>query len=180
MTKTNLLRATTLGILTCAGAALLTAQSPQDNTFLRTATQIDYNEIQFSNLAVQHSSSPEIRAFANRMISDFTELEQSMSTLEKQMGISPAATMDAQHRSQFDHLNQLSGQQFDKEYVRIMDADDHAALTVYQDEERSTMNPNFRQLVTNGHKVLSDHTTRVDELDRKMGMTPAGRTAPGK
>lgn len=175
--KTNLLRALSLGVLACAAAGVLGAQSPQDNTFLRTATQINYNDIQFSTLAAQRSSSPEIRAFANRMISDFTELEQNMGPAEKQLGIMRAASMDADHRAKFEHLNQLSGEEFDKEYIRLMDADDHAALTLYQDEERSTMNPHFRELVSNGDKVLSDHTIRVDALDRKMGMTPAGRTA---
>lgn len=176
MTNTNLLRTAMIQLLICMAAGSLQAQSPQDVTFLRTATQIHYNEIQFSNLAVQRSSNPEIRAFANRMISDFTLLEQRINTLEKQNNILPAASMDAQHRAQFDYLNQLSGADFDKEYIRIMDADDHAALAVYHDEENSTVNPPLRQIASSGDKVLSDHTIRVDALDRKMGMTPAGKT----
>jgi putative membrane protein len=55
------------------------ASTPDDDKqFLSTAAQSDMNEIKLSQLAETKASSPQVKAFAKKMVTDHTRLETQM------------------------------------------------------------------------------------------------------
>ncbi len=101
-----------MGCAMVMGASIASAQgqgSDQDKQFLMTASQSDYNEIHLSQLAAQKSQNAQVKAFAQKMITDHTKLDQEMLPFAQKMGVTPVSSLDAQHQQIYDQLNQLSG-----------------------------------------------------------------------
>lgn len=155
------------------------AQTDQDKIFLTRASQSDFNEIKLSQLAAQNASSPEVKEFANRMVTDHTTLEQQMKPFADQWGLTPASSLDSEHQALYDKLSGVSGKDFDKEYIRAMDKDHHLALSDFQAEHQTTKVPAFKQAVAQGEKVVAQHTKMADHLAGKLGVRTADNSADG-
>lgn len=98
------------------------AQAPTDAQIVgivQTANRIDIDQ---AHLALRKSTNPEVKAFANQMISDHTNLEKSVSDLANKLGVSeqtsPTATQLKQQAAEESRkLSGLRGRNFDREYV---------------------------------------------------------------
>jgi len=85
-----------------------------DMQFLMKASQSDFTEIKFSQLAMDKASSPQVKAFAQKMITDHQTLETDMKPFADKAGVSLVMELDAEHQQKYDALSQLSGMDFDK------------------------------------------------------------------
>lgn len=172
--KMEFMCALALGCASVIGVAAANAQaSDQDKQFVMTASQGDYNEITFSKLAMEKATNPQVKAFAQRMVTDHEKLEQDMSPFAQQMGVTPASSLDSQHQQLYDQLNQLSGAEFDKTYMTDMDKDHHTALSLFQSEVASTKDTAMKPTVKKGEKVIAEHTKMADKLVKQVGGTAA-------
>lgn len=61
-----------------------TPTDPQIVGIVQTANQIDMDQ---AKLALRKSSNPQVRDFANQMMSDHTNLEKSVNDLAKKLGV---------------------------------------------------------------------------------------------
>ena len=146
----------------------------QDKTFLTTAAQSDMNEIKLSEAAVQKSNDPKVKAYAQKMITDHNMLEAKMKPFADAWGLTPPSGPDADHQTELDKLNGLSGTDFDKEYMTAMDTDHHKALDLFKQEKASTTDAKFKAAVSNGEKVVAQHTMMADKMVSKTGTATAG------
>ena len=143
--------------------------SDQDKQFLMQASLSDYTEITFSQLALQKSTNPQVKAYAQKMITDHQTLEAKMKPFADQMGVTPATALDAQHQQLYDQMNQLSGADLDKQYMSAMSADHHKSLDSFKTEETSTQDKQLKPTVKQGEKVVAQHTEMADKMVKKMG-----------
>lgn len=156
--------------LAISGVAM--AQSHSDKEFLEKSSEGNVAEVELAKLALQKSHNPQVRAFAQKMIHDHEMLARQMLPQEQKAGVQPATSLDTEHQRVYDHLKDLSGAEFDKEYVQNMDMDHHHDLKEFQDEIASTKDPQLKQAVEAGEKVIAEHTRIIDGIARKMGMSP--------
>lgn len=167
--------AATLGCAALMSGATAKAQgADQDKQFIMTASQSDYTEITFSKLADQKSTNPQVKAYAQKMITDHTKLEAQMKPFADQMGVTPVTTLDSSHQQQYDQMSSLSGTDFDKAYMSAMDTDHHAALDAFKTEESSTTNGPLKATVKKGEKVVAQHTAMADKMSKAMGGSASG------
>lgn len=87
--------------------------------FMEVATMSNLTEIRTSQLALQKSTNPQIRAFAQDMITMHTQAQQELRALAVSKGIVLADQPGADQRLQFNKLNTLSGAAFDMMYKVI-------------------------------------------------------------
>jgi putative membrane protein len=149
--------------------SLAKAASPDDDKqFLSMAAQSDMNEIKLSELAETKASSPQVKAFAKKMVTDHTKLEMQMKPFATQWDLTPPAGLDSDHQAIYDRLNGLSGSEFDKAYMNAMAQDHHKALDAFTTEAQSTQDAKFKTAVLKGKTVVASHTTMADSLQSKM------------
>ncbi|GAA3753242.1 DUF4142 domain-containing protein [Terriglobus aquaticus] len=164
--------------VSAAGAFAQTPASSADadKTFIQTASQSDYTEIKFSQLAADKGSNPRVKAYAQKMIADHTQLETEMKPFADQMGVTPVTQLDSDHQQKYDALSQMSGADFDKTYMTAMDMDHHKALDLFKQEESTTTDPKFKKVVAKGEKVVAQHTMMADKAVKMMngGSSAAG------
>lgn len=98
------------------------AQAPTDPQIIgivQTANRIDISD---ARLALRKSTNPQVKEFANQMISDHTNLEKSVSNLASKLGVTqaPSATsrqLKQQAAEEDKKLSSLKGKSFDEEYA---------------------------------------------------------------
>src|SRR5687768_16634703 len=94
-------------VLCCLAAFLWTAEAEMQNTnFWTEAAQSSLAEVALSNAALQRAQSPEVRQFAQQMVTDHTAINQELTQLVATKGVTlPTGLTDKQQRD----LQKLSG-----------------------------------------------------------------------
>lgn len=158
------------------GVAAVKAQSATadaDKTFITTASQSDYTEIKFSQLATEKATDSRVKSYAQKMITDHNTLETEMKPFADKLGVTPVTQLDSDHQSKYDSLSQMTGADFDKQYMMGMSMDHHKALDLFKQEESTTADPELKKTVAKGEKVVAGHTRMADMAVKKMGGTPS-------
>ena len=95
------------------GAALGTvraiAQADADKMFLMKASQTDLSEIKQSQLALDKTTNPHVKAFAQKMISDHNMLELNMKPFADKNGVMPVTALGPEHQAEYDKLKGCPG-----------------------------------------------------------------------
>jgi Domain of unknown function (DUF4142) len=74
------------------------AQNDDDKKFLAMAAQSEQNEIALSKLAEQKTTNPAVKAFAEKMITEHTQMTASMKPFVDAWGLTPPTGPDAEPR----------------------------------------------------------------------------------
>ncbi len=187
--KMQMMYTLALGCVTMTGPALLSAQtmsctpghmgtmamgSDADKQFVMTASLSDYTEITFSQLALQKSTNPKVKAYAQKMITDHQKLEAEMKPVADKMGVAPATALDSDHQAKYDAMGQLSGADLDKQYMTAMSTDHHKSLDAFKAEASTTKDMQLKPIVLKGEKVVAQHTAMADKMQAKMGSPVSG------
>ncbi len=78
-------------------------------------------EVEAGKLAQQKASSKEVKDFGKRMVEDHTKASKELKDLAAKKNITLPTAMSAEYQEKIDKLSGLSGAEFDKEYMSIMD-----------------------------------------------------------
>ncbi len=159
-------------MLGCAGSLLAlsahAAVTDQDKQFLTKASQGNFDEIQLSKLAESKATNPQVKAFAQKMVIDHQAIGMRMKPFADAWGLSGPTSMDADHQSEYNKLNGLSGAQFDKEYMDVMEKDHHDTLDLVNEEAKTTTDAKFKQAVMHVQSIVAAHTHMADSLGAKL------------
>ena len=162
-----------IATLGCAGLAISlsarAAVTDQDKQFLTKVSQGGFNEIKLSELAETKTANPQVKAFAHKMVVEHNALANQMKPFADAWGIAAPSAMDAEHQAEYDKLNGLSGMDFDKEYMNIMEKDHNDALNLFNEEAKTTTDAKFKVVVMHGQSVVAAHTHMADSLGAKLG-----------
>ncbi len=170
--KTKLVAcAMALGCTLAGGTALIaqTSSADTDKQFIQTASQSDFTEIKFSQLAADKATNPRVKQYAQKMITDHQQLETEMKPFADKLGVTPVTELDSEHQAKYDALSGMSGTDFDKTYMTGMDQDHHKALDAFKAEESATSDKDFKKVVAKGEKVVAQHTMMADKAVKMMG-----------
>jgi putative membrane protein len=165
-----------MGVALC-GAMPAFAQSDASQTdryFVAAILQTSNAEIRAGNMAQQKSPSPDVKQFAQRMIGDHTQLSQQMQPLAQQMTITVApdeVTPPEQRASA--KLQELTGDAFDKEYIRSQLNEQAHALRLFQSEIATTRDENLKQTAQAGAKEAMLHMHLAERLAEAHHIAPS-------
>ena len=161
--------ATALAVTATAGA-FAQSFSDADKKFLKDSAEDNLAEIKQGELVLKTSHNAQIRTFAQKMITDHRALYEGEKPVVAQAGLtmptSPSAISDAKYLK----LKVLSGDTFDKEYVKGAVSDHHEDTTKAKEEHDTTQNPAMKKLSAHAGTVMETHTKMIDALAGKMNL----------
>jgi putative membrane protein len=149
------------------------ATMSQDQMFLKDASQGGMAEIQLGQLASQKASSPKVKAFGEKMVTDHTMLNNDLKPFADKDGVPPPSGLKPEDQAELDKLNGLSGADFDKEYVAYMMKDHDMDLADFKKEVASTQDSSLKAAVMKGEKVIAQHHKMIDKIGASMNVTAA-------
>ena len=98
----------------------MSAMTPEDKEFVSDAGMDGMFEVQAGNLALQKAQSAEVKSFAQRMVTDHGAANVELAQLATTKGLAIPTELGGDAKSMYEHLNGLSGAEFDKSYMQHM------------------------------------------------------------
>jgi putative membrane protein len=85
-------------------------------------------------------------------------------------GVTPPTSPSVGADAEYVKLKVLTGDTFDKSYVKTMVSDHHDDLDKVKAEHDSTQNDSMKKLTAHAGKVIAGHTEMIDGIAGKMGL----------
>ena len=169
------IRTITLAAALLAGTAATAAHaqdfSDKDKTFLKNSTEDNLAEIKMAEMTLRTTKNPAIRAFAEQMIKDHHALLAGAKPIAMKAGVTPPTTTSAKAEAEYLKLKALTGETYDKSYVKTMVADHHEDLDKVKQENASTANPDMKKLTAHAADVIAGHTQKVEAIASSLGVS---------
>ena len=163
-----------LAAVSLAAAPYLHAQSnsfsDDDKKFLKDSAQDNLAEIKLAQLAVKTSKNPTVTTFAEKMITDHRALLAGAKPVAMKAGVTPPTGPGVGSDAEYLKLKVLSGETFDKSYIKTMVSDHHDDLDKVKSEHDSTQNDSMKKLTAHASNVISGHKEMIDSIAGKMGL----------
>jgi putative membrane protein len=144
-----------------------TSASSSDKKFVVSALQGGNAEVKLGQLAAQKGSSEDVKQFGQKMVDDHTKLGDQMKQIAQQQGISAPEGLSGKDRALETKLNSLSGDEFDKAYIKAMVKDHQKDLSEFKKEASSGNDTSIKDAASQGAQVISEHLQMAEQMAQK-------------
>jgi putative membrane protein len=157
------------------GAQLASAKDGDPNALFMTETaHMSHAEIAASELALKKSTNPQVKQFAQQMITDHTKGNQQLMALAKQKGVNVPKRPDELHTKGAAAMANMDGTTFDKEYMSCMTSDHAKLLSSVEDKAAGATDPDVRAFAQSQLPIVRHHYQMAVQLNRALGNAATG------
>lgn len=153
---------------TAASGGTSSTATPGDKEWVSQAGMAGLAEVQMGNLALQRAQSADVKAFAQRMLTDHTKSNEELVQMTTAKGLTLPAELAGEPEAGLEHLTALSGAEFDRAYMQHMVGDHQKAVALYQTGSTSLQDADIRAYATRTLPVLQEHLRLAQEVSGKL------------
>jgi putative membrane protein len=150
------------------------ASMTADHKFAMQAAMGGMMEVELGRLAASKGASDEVRQFGQRMVDDHTKANEELMQLASGKGMTLPAAPDPKHRAEMQKFSALSGEKFDREYVKMMVKDHKKSVGEFQKEAARGTDPDLKSFASRTLPTLQDHLQMIQRINDKMAMRRSG------
>lgn len=138
----------------------------KDTMFMKEAAAGNLAEIQMGRIALDKSSSSQIKETAQRIIDDHTKANDQLMTLAQRQQVTLPTEPMLKDRKEAKKLESMSGTAFDKAYARMLVMDHRKDIKKYGMESRKAKDTELRQYASTTLPVLKTHLQMAEQLSK--------------
>ena len=139
-----------------------------DSTFLKKAAQGGLAEVELGQLATQKASSEEVKKFGQRMVDDHTKANEQLKQVAAEKKMDLPRTLAAKDKATKARLEKLSGEQFDKAYMRDMVKDHQKDVAEFEHESKMAKDPAIKSFAEQTLPTLREHLKEAEKIAPKQ------------
>ena len=148
--------------------------------FARRADQSNLAEIRLGQLAEDNSTNPTVKAFGKRMVDDHSKANEQLEKVASADGITLPKTLDRGQQTEYTHMAQLSGPQFDRAYARLMVQDHRRDISEFKTEADSGGVQDIKNFAANTLPVVDEHLKLARHMENAVsGSSGNNNATPG-
>jgi putative membrane protein len=142
--------------------------SSKDYKFACEAAKGGMMEVKAGELARTHGSDPAVKAFGERMVTDHNKASEELKTLAEKKGATLPAELDATDQRHFEHLQKLSGKEFDKAYAESMVEDHKTDLKEFKKASESVDDPELKAFAAKTATIIGQHLDQAKQMESSV------------
>jgi predicted outer membrane protein len=159
-----------------AGAAAGAKLNAGDEKILKDMAMANMAEVEGGKLAQSKSQSSEVKAFAQQMIDDHTANLNEVKALAQARGVTLPTEPDAKHKAMAAKLEKMSGDAFDKAYMKQAGVQDHKTVHAkLKAASKKAKDPEVKALVDKTEPVVAQHLKSAEQMPMAKSGTTAGK-----
>ncbi|MFS2215850.1 DUF4142 domain-containing protein [Massilia cellulosiltytica] len=159
-----------------AGTATGAKLSTGDEKILKDMAMANMAEVEGGKLAQSKSQSSEVKAFAQQMIDDHTANLNEVKALAQARGVTLPTEPDAKHKAMAAKLEKMSGDAFDKAYMKQAGVQDHKAVHAkLMAASKKAKDPEVKALVDKTEPVVAQHLKSAEQMPMAKAGTTSGK-----
>jgi len=156
-----------MAFLLVASAAV--ADSP-DSSFYKSAAEGGMSEVELGQLAQQKATNPAVKDFGAMMVKDHTAANEKLKALASSKQVSLPDSPSMMQKATKTKLNVLSGDSFDKSYVKGMIDDHKEDIKEFQKEASEGKDPQAMAFASATLPTLQMHLKKIQSIAASAGI----------
>jgi len=148
-----------------------------DAAAMKQLAQANLNEVESGKAAAAKAQNPEVKQFAQKMVTDHQQMYNELLSLAKQKGVALPQSGSLKEKAQSKLAERASGADFDKKYMEEMVKDHQKDVQDTQNIAAKAKDPEFKRAVEKAHAKIQEHLQMAQSIASKTGAA-AGGTAP--
>ena len=116
-----------------------------------------YAEVQLGKIAAEKGSSKQVKEFGPQMQQDHGKANESLKKLAAKKGVQLPTDLEGKHKASVDKLSKMSGDEFDREYMRAMVDDHKETLEKFQREADNGKDADVKKFASEHVPILKKH-----------------------
>ena len=151
-----------------AGGTQGAAMSSDDKEFMTKAAQGSMLEVALGQEVAKRTTSPDVKAFANRMVADHGKAKDELKQLATKKGLALPTELKEDKREDIDEITKESGPKLDHKYVKEMVDDHEDDVEEFRDAAKEVKDPELRAWAARTLPILESHLAQAKELKAKL------------
>jgi putative membrane protein len=139
-----------------------------DQEFVMKAAKADMTEVELGKLAENKASSDEVKTFARHMVDDHQKALDHLKTIAQNEKMNLPTAIDQKDEGAKTQLEKLSGQAFDRAYMRAMVRDHRLDVAEFKAESMNAKSAELKQYASTTLSTLEDHLKLAQRTDRSV------------
>ncbi len=156
-----------LAIILASSVAL--ADSP-DSSFIKNAAEGGMSEVELGQLAQQKATNPAVKEFGAMMVTDHTAANDKLKTVAAAKQVSLPDSPNLMQKASKAKLEMMSGDSFDKSYVKGMIEDHKADIKEFQKEATEGKDPQVKAFAVATLPTLKKHLRKIQAIASDAGI----------
>jgi putative membrane protein len=163
------MKATITGMGFLLAASVAVADSA-DSSFYKSAAEGGMSEVELGQLAQQKASNPAVKDFGAMMVRDHTAANEKLKALAASKQVSLPDSPSMMQKASKTKLNLLSGDSFDKSYVKGMIDDHKEDIKEFQKEVAEGQDPQAKAFASATLPTLRMHLRKIQSIAAAAGI----------
>jgi putative membrane protein len=168
--KVSITAAMASTILALPVIALAADKSP-DADFFKQAAQAGMAEVEAGTLAQEKGSSAAVKDFGAMMVKDHTAANDKLKSIAAGENVDLPSGTSVKDKATKAKLEVLSGDAFDKAYIKNQVAAHRQAVALFRKESASGQDAQAKAFAASTLPKLKSHLTKIDEIAAQAGVT---------
>lgn len=147
-----------------------------DEKILKDMAMADMAEVEGGKMAQSKSQNGDVKSFAQQMIDDHTSNLNDVKALAQARGVTLPTEPDAKHKAMAAKLEKMSGDAFDKAYMKQAGVQDHKAVHAkLMAAAKKAKDPELKALVEKTAPVVAQHLKSAEQMPMAKSGTTSGK-----
>jgi len=148
-----------------------------DAAAMKQLAQTNLNEIDGGKAAAAKAQNPQVKQFAQKMVTDHQQMLTELLTLAKAKGVALPQSGSLKDKAQMKMMERSSGADFDKKYMEEMVKDHEKDAKDTQDLAAKAKDPEFRSAVQKAHAKIQEHLQLAQRIASQQGAAAGGTSS---
>lgn len=153
------------GMSSAHGMGVLVGKS--DEQFITKAAQGGMMEVEVGKLAQEKGSSSEVKELGKKLEQDHSKANDQLKQLAESKNVPLPTDMGAE-KAAVDKLRALSGDQFDKAFLKMAVKDHKKDINEFQKETNNAMDSDVKEFASKTLPTLQEHLKEAEQLQGSM------------
>ena len=146
------------------------ANSNPDSAFYKHAAEGGIAEVELGSLAQQKSTNASVKDYGSMMVKDHSGANEKLKSIAASKNISLPTSPSVGQMATKAKLEVLSGETFDKSYIKGMIKDHEEDIALFKKEAASGKDPDAKAFATATLPTLETHLKKIKSIAASAGV----------
>lgn len=139
-------------------------KAEEDAEFAVEAADGSMLEVELGTMALTKAASPEVKAFAQKIVDEHTKANNELKALAEKKNITLPTTMGDEHKRKYEKLQEKTGPEFDKEYMDLMVKDHKEDIKEFEEQAEDGSDPEIKEWASSKLPTLRNHLEEAERV----------------
>jgi putative membrane protein len=139
-------------------------KSSADIMFVRNAADGGMTEVELGKVAEKNGQRNDVKSFGRDMVKDHSNANDNLKAVASKINATVPDKLSAKHQTKIDKMSKMSGDAFDKAYIKDMVEDHEKDIAEFEKARGEVSSEELKKFIDNTVPVMKHHL----EMAKKM------------